>query len=196
MKKATLQCVVSAFACCSLQQVLVVAGRGTTAQSSRRDFSASGNHPIRESGRHMDSSPDGRTPPALPVAQNGRARDRLYLRSGVRSDRRLVAGHLHDAERLPDLVGEDASMAGTQTVGFPAGLRLHRPACSTGRALLGNRHHGRLNDGVALVIQSDRTRRVTAQKAKEILQAANVKVLSTALSERTFPIPEAIYRNL
>jgi hypothetical protein len=53
-----------------------------------------------------------------------------------------------------------------------------------------------LNDGVALVIQADRTRRVTAQKAKEILQAANVKVLSTALSERTFPIPEAIYRNL
>jgi hypothetical protein len=37
---------------------------------------------------------------------------------------------------------------------------------------------------------------VTAQKAKEIWQAANVKVLSAVLGERTFPIPEAIYRNL
>lgn len=55
---------------------------------------------------------------------------------------------------------------------------------------------GRLNDGVALVIEAHRTRRVTAQKAKEILQAANVKVLGTVLSERTFPIPEAIYRRL
>jgi len=55
---------------------------------------------------------------------------------------------------------------------------------------------GRLNDGVALVIEAHRTRRVTAQKAKEILQAANVKVLGTVLSERTFPIPEAVYRRL
>lgn len=55
---------------------------------------------------------------------------------------------------------------------------------------------GRLKDGVALVIEAHRTRRVKAQKAKEILQAANLKVLGTVLSERTFPIPEAIYRNL
>ena len=55
---------------------------------------------------------------------------------------------------------------------------------------------GRLKDGVARVIEAHRTRRVKAQKAKEILQAANVKVLGTVLSERTFPIPEAIYRNL
>lgn len=55
---------------------------------------------------------------------------------------------------------------------------------------------GRLNDGVALVIEAHRTRRATAQKAKQVLQAANVKVLGTVLSERTFPIPEAIYRRL
>lgn len=55
---------------------------------------------------------------------------------------------------------------------------------------------GRLKDGVARVIEAHRTRRVKAQKAKEILQAANVKVLGTVLSGRTFPIPEAIYRNL
>jgi hypothetical protein len=55
---------------------------------------------------------------------------------------------------------------------------------------------GRLNDGVALVIEAHRTRRVTAQKAKQVLQAANVKILGTVLSERTFPIPQAIYRHL
>jgi hypothetical protein len=55
---------------------------------------------------------------------------------------------------------------------------------------------GRLNDGVALVIEAHRTRRVTAQKATQVLQAANVKVLGTVLSERTFPIPQAIYRHL
>jgi hypothetical protein len=55
---------------------------------------------------------------------------------------------------------------------------------------------GRLNDGVALVIEAHRTRRVTAEKALQVLQAANVKLLGTVLSERTFPIPEAIYRHL
>ncbi len=55
---------------------------------------------------------------------------------------------------------------------------------------------GRLNDGVVLVIEAHHTRRVTAQKAKQVLQAANVKVVGTVLSERTFPIPQAIYRHL
>jgi hypothetical protein len=54
----------------------------------------------------------------------------------------------------------------------------------------------RLNDGVALVLEAHRTRRVTAQKAKEMLQAANARLLGTVLSERTFPIPEGIYRKL
>jgi hypothetical protein len=46
----------------------------------------------------------------------------------------------------------------------------------------------------ALVIEAHRTRRVKAQKA--FLPAAKGKVLGTVLSERTFPIPEASYRNL
>jgi Mrp family chromosome partitioning ATPase len=55
---------------------------------------------------------------------------------------------------------------------------------------------GRLSDGVVLVVEANATRRVTAQKAKEKLQAANARLLGTVLSERTFPIPEEIYRRL
>jgi hypothetical protein len=54
----------------------------------------------------------------------------------------------------------------------------------------------RLSDGVALVLEANSTRRVTALKAKETLQAANARVLGMVLSERTFPIPEGIYRRL
>jgi hypothetical protein len=55
---------------------------------------------------------------------------------------------------------------------------------------------GRLCDGVALVVEAHQTRRATAHKAKEVLQAANVRLLGTVLTERTFPIPEGIYRRL
>jgi protein-tyrosine kinase len=53
-----------------------------------------------------------------------------------------------------------------------------------------------LCDGMVLVVQANSTRRVTAQKVKEKLQAANARLLGTVLSERTFPIPETIYKKL
>ncbi len=70
---------------------------------------------------------------------------------------------------------------------------LHAPAASssTFASFLGH-----LSDGVALVLQANVTCRVAAQRAKEILQSANARVLGTVLSERTFPIPEGIYRRL
>jgi Mrp family chromosome partitioning ATPase len=37
---------------------------------------------------------------------------------------------------------------------------------------------------------------VAARKAKQTLEAANVRVLGTVLNNRTFPIPEKIYRML
>jgi Mrp family chromosome partitioning ATPase len=49
---------------------------------------------------------------------------------------------------------------------------------------------------MVLVVQANSTRRVTAQKVKEKLQAANARLLGTVLSERTFPIPETIYKKL
>jgi Mrp family chromosome partitioning ATPase len=53
-----------------------------------------------------------------------------------------------------------------------------------------------LADGVVLVLEANSTRRVTAKKAKQALEAANVRILGTVLNNRTFPIPEGLYRRL
>jgi Mrp family chromosome partitioning ATPase len=52
----------------------------------------------------------------------------------------------------------------------------------------------RWTDGVVLVLEANATRKVAARRAKEILDAAGVSVLGVVLNNRTFPIPEAIYR--
>jgi hypothetical protein len=51
-------------------------------------------------------------------------------------------------------------------------------------------------DGLVLVLQANTTRRATAQRVKETLHSVNARLLGTVLSERTFPIPNAIYRRL
>ncbi len=51
-------------------------------------------------------------------------------------------------------------------------------------------------DGVILVLSADRTRRITACKIMEILEAAEARILGTVLSDRIFPIPDRIYRRL
>jgi hypothetical protein len=55
---------------------------------------------------------------------------------------------------------------------------------------------GQSADGIVLVLAAHVTRRATALKIKATLEAARVRVLGTVLSERRFPIPEAIYRRL
>lgn len=55
---------------------------------------------------------------------------------------------------------------------------------------------GALLDGVVLVVGAHSTRRETARKAKESLEAAQVRLLGTVLNQRTFPIPDALYRRL
>jgi Mrp family chromosome partitioning ATPase len=55
---------------------------------------------------------------------------------------------------------------------------------------------GHMCDGVVLVLKAHATHRVVAQKVKETLQAANVRILGSILSGRTFPIPESLYRRL
>lgn len=55
---------------------------------------------------------------------------------------------------------------------------------------------GMVADAVILVIEANRTRRLTARRAKESLDAAGVRLLGTILNNRTFAIPEAIYRKL
>jgi Mrp family chromosome partitioning ATPase len=51
-------------------------------------------------------------------------------------------------------------------------------------------------DGVVLVVSAERTRRAAACKIKEMLEAAQVRLLGAVLSDREFPIPERIYRRL
>jgi len=70
---------------------------------------------------------------------------------------------------------------------------LHAPAAGvySGTSLL-----AQASDGLVLVIEANYTRRSSAQKAKELLHGANVRVLGTILSGRTFPIPDGIYRRL
>ena len=66
------------------------------------------------------------------------------------------------------------------------------PAGMTGTAAL----LGRLSDGLILVLAAHSTRRLAAQRAQAAIRAANARLLGTVLSERTFPIPEGLYRRL
>jgi hypothetical protein len=49
-------------------------------------------------------------------------------------------------------------------------------------------------DGIILVLSAQHTRRATARRFKEALEASRAHVVGTVLSDRVFPIPEAIYR--
>lgn len=72
-------------------------------------------------------------------------------------------------------------------------LLIQAPAASlTNQAAL----LARLCDGLVLVLAANSTRRAAAQKAKERLMAAHVRLLGTVLTERTFPIPRAIYERV
>ena len=55
---------------------------------------------------------------------------------------------------------------------------------------------GQLADGVVLIIDANQTRRETVRHAKEQLERAQVKLLGAVLDQRTFPIPELLYRRL
>jgi polysaccharide biosynthesis transport protein len=55
---------------------------------------------------------------------------------------------------------------------------------------------GPVVDGVVLVLDANATRREVARRTVEHLQGANVRVLGAVLTNRTLPIPEAIYRKL
>ncbi len=55
---------------------------------------------------------------------------------------------------------------------------------------------GQFADGVVLVVKANSTRRATAMKVKESFEASNVRLLGAVLNDRTFPVPEALYRRL
>jgi Mrp family chromosome partitioning ATPase len=55
---------------------------------------------------------------------------------------------------------------------------------------------GGICDGVILVLRANSSRRNTAIKAVADLKAANVNVLGVTLNQRTFSVPDSIYRRL
>jgi capsular exopolysaccharide synthesis family protein len=57
-------------------------------------------------------------------------------------------------------------------------------------------HLSRLVDSIVLVVEAERTRQETAQKAKEILTQAQATMISVVLNKRQFPIPEWLYRTI
>jgi hypothetical protein len=64
-------------------------------------------------------------------------------------------------------------------------------ATSSDAALL-----GQLTDGIILVVGAHSTRKAAAKNIKAALQGAQSRILGTVLSDRTFPVPERVYRSL
>ena len=55
---------------------------------------------------------------------------------------------------------------------------------------------GQLADGLVLIVEANQSRRETVRRAKEQLESAQVRLLGAVLDQRTFPIPEGLYRRL
>jgi len=55
---------------------------------------------------------------------------------------------------------------------------------------------GQLSNGVILVIEANSTRKASALRAKKTLLDMNIRLLGCVLNNRTFPIPERLYRRL
>ena len=55
---------------------------------------------------------------------------------------------------------------------------------------------GCMSDGVVMVLKANASRRESARQAIQDLQSGKAKVLGAVLNQRTFPIPDSIYRNL
>jgi hypothetical protein len=55
---------------------------------------------------------------------------------------------------------------------------------------------GQLADGIVLVVEANQGRREAIRRAKEHLEAGRVRLLGAVLDQRTFPIPEFLYRRL
>jgi capsular exopolysaccharide synthesis family protein len=55
---------------------------------------------------------------------------------------------------------------------------------------------GAAADGMVLVLKAHSSRKETVRKSVQELQAAKVAVLGAVLNQRTFPIPESVYKRL
>ncbi len=55
---------------------------------------------------------------------------------------------------------------------------------------------GQASDAMVLVIEANETRRLSARRAKESLDGAGIRLLGLVLHNRSFPIPEGLYKRL
>ena len=144
---------------------------------------------------HLESTTEGNQDYDSPIP--------VFRPAGIRPLRdsaRRVSSHLR---RVPREVFMGENEAGLSVEWLPGRLRelrlefdytvVHGPpaALCSDAALLGY-----LSDGVVLVLEANATRRAAAQRAVQMLQATNARLLGSVLSKRTFPIPEGIYRRL
>jgi hypothetical protein len=134
------------------------------------------------------------------VEKNGHDLIANLERSGFRDPSRRLSNELWLVPRNVFLDGNESGLSGAWLQDRLTELRetfdytvLYGPPAGAGSeaALLAS-----LCDGMVLVVEANSTRRVAALKAKERLYAANARLLGTVLSERTFPIPDMIYRKL
>lgn len=72
-------------------------------------------------------------------------------------------------------------------------LVIHAPALYVGEeaALMGH-----LSEGLVLVLEANVTRRIAAIRARGMLETLGIPLLGTILDQRTFPVPESIYRRI
>jgi Mrp family chromosome partitioning ATPase len=72
-------------------------------------------------------------------------------------------------------------------------ILINAPSISTTAQLT---QFGQLSDGVIFVVKANSTRRGTTKQLKESLEELRVRVLGVVLNDRTFPIPDSVYRKL
>ena len=128
----------------------------------------------------FDDSPDPEGGSTKGVSR--RVSENLWLASGDSACRSGANPTLGDVQTW--ISGLPAEFAHVVISAPPVGLY-------TDAALL-----GQAADGVVLVLEANSTRWQAALRAKQVLEGANVRVLGTVLNNRTFPIPEKVYRLL
>jgi hypothetical protein len=149
------------------------------AQETAASVAVVGEHPqvLREPGTYRSKNPDGSTP----LRQSAtRLQGNLWLvaaleQRGARGTTADLRSHLVAVRREFEYSILEAPPAGESNE-------------ATSMA--------QFADGIILVLSAGSTRRIVARKIKEMLDAAQARVLGTVLTDRVFPIPEGIYRRL
>ena len=165
--------------CMQVALALSAHARGTTCLVEANAEGCGLEETLANNGLDLVPNPDKPVTPDL----SNRLSNELWLvpRKVFRAENDFESSGPWLRERLAEL---RQTFEYTVIYGPPAG-------CRSEAALLAS-----LCDGIVLVVEANVTRKVAAQKAKEKLHAANARLLGTILSERTFPIPEAIYNRL